>query len=230
MSRARLVCSAILLMFAIMFTFKHHLGYSVGDTILSHLGVSPYTKSYISGVHVTFFVGIGLIWCGYYVVRRELMQAYPRLAKKLWLVVLLVIVSYPYVSDKMMYLTKWGATGMDGVYFVRDESSCIYNVQESGVTGAACTITLKNYGRHDVSVALKPDLARTYGNQDDPLFNTLNSVELGPVHLDLKAHAAFSGRLVFKGQAKAPFQVGGRLTDIVFDVTADGKDIVLEEP
>ncbi|KMV00662.1 hypothetical protein ACS72_03340 [Acinetobacter sp. VT 511] len=138
------------------------LGFSVGDTMLSAIGISPYTTSYLSGVHITLFLGLGIFACGFYLTRKEIGKSFPGLAKGLWIVVIAIVLSYSYMTDKFMYVAKWGATGINAVSYVQNASSCTFNVLKTGETRATCDLTLKNYGRDSVSAVLLPDLARSY--------------------------------------------------------------------
>ncbi|MFB8373416.1 hypothetical protein ACWIE6_06395 [Paenibacillus taichungensis] len=228
MSRTRLVFSAMLLLFGIIFTFKHHLGFSVGDTMLSAIGMSPYTTSYVSGVHITIFFGMGILACSYYLTRKEIMPLYPVLAKRLWLIVLAIVLSYSYMTDKLMYVAKWGASGINGVSYVQNDSSCTYDVLDNGITRVNCDLTLKNYTRESVAAVLLPDLARSYKHHDDPLYESLQSVELKPVHIEIEPYGTFKGQLAFSGLADSPLQVNGKLTDIVLDVAVDGENTVFD--
>ncbi|MFS0869835.1 hypothetical protein [Paenibacillus xylanilyticus] len=228
MSRTKLAFSAILLLFAIIFTFNHHLGYSVGDRMLSKMGLSPYTTAYVSGVHITIFIGLGLLGCSFYLTRKVIMPSYPRFAKRLWLIVVVIILSYSYITDKVMYVAKWGSTGVHGVSYLQNDSSCMYRVSREGSTIVSCDLTLKNYSRQPVAAVLLPDLARSYRQQDDPLYDALKSVELTPAHLEIKPHGTFSGKIAFSGVAQSPLQVKGKLVDIVLDVEVEGQNIVFD--
>ncbi|MFC9707860.1 hypothetical protein JNUCC31_26520 [Paenibacillus sp. JNUCC31] len=228
MSRTRLVFSVMFLMFGIIFTFKHHLGFSVGDTMLSAIGLSPYTTSYASGVHITLFLGMGILACSYYVTRQEMMPFYPSLAKRLWLIVLVIVLSYSYMTDKLMYVAKWGASGINGVSYVQNNSSCTYDVLDNGITRVNCDLTLKNYSREPVAAVLLPDLARSYKFKDDPLYESLNSVRLTPVNVEIEPYGTFKGQLAFSGLAESPLQVKGKLIDIVLDVAVDGENTVFD--
>jgi len=227
-SRTKLAFSAILLLFAIIFTFNHHLGYSVGDRLLSKMGLSPYTTAYMSGVHITLFIGLGLLGCSFYLTRKEIKSSYPRLARQLWLIVMVIILSYSYITDKVMYVAKWGSTGIHGVSYLQNDSSCMYEVALDGHTRVSCDLTLKNYSRQPVAAVLLPDLARSYRQQDDPLYEALKSVELEPVHLEIKPHGTFVGKLAFSGSAQSPLQVKGKLKDIVLDVEVEGQNMVFD--
>ncbi|MEO2204179.1 hypothetical protein ABGV42_10520 [Paenibacillus pabuli] len=228
MSRTKLAFSAILLLFAIIFTFNHHLGYSVGDRLLSKMGLSPYTTAYMSGVHITLFIGLGLLGCSFYLTRKEIKSSYPRLARQLWLIVMVIILSYSYITDKVMYVAKWGSTGIHGVSYLQNDSSCMYEVALDGHTRVSCDLTLKNYSRQPVAAVLLPDLARSYRQQDDPLYEALKSIELEPVHLEIKPHGTFVGKLAFSGSAQSPLQVKGKLKDIVLDVEVEGQNMVFD--
>ncbi|MGC5771336.1 hypothetical protein [Paenibacillus pabuli] len=228
MSRTRLVFSVMFLMFGIIFTFKHHLGFSVGDTMLSAMGLSPYTTAYVRGVHITLFLGMGLLACSYYLTRQEMMPFYPSLAKRLWLIVLVIVFSYSYMTDKLMYVAKWGASGINGVSYVQNKSSCTYDVLDNGITRVNCDLTLKNYSREPVAAVLLPDLARSYKFKDDPLYESLSSVRLKPVNVEIEPYGTFKGQLAFSGLAECPLQVKGKLIDIVLDVAVDGENTVFD--
>lgn len=228
MSRTRLVFSGALLLFAIIFTVNHHLGFSVGDTMLSAIGISPYTTSYLSGVHITLFLGLGIFACGFYLTRKEIGKSFPALAKGLWIVVIAIVLSYSYMTDKFMYVAKWGASGINAVSYVQNASSCTFNVLKTGETRATCDLTLKNYGRDSVSAVLLPDLARSYKLKDDPLLEALQSVQLRPVHVEIERHGTFTGKLEFYGKAESPLFVNGKLMDIVLDVGVDGANTVFD--
>ncbi|PQP80025.1 hypothetical protein C0Q44_29720, partial [Paenibacillus sp. PCH8] len=193
MSRTRLVFSAALLLFAIIFTFNHHLGFSVGDTLLSAIGISPYTKSYLSGVHITLFLGLGIFACGFYLTRKEIARSLPGLAKWLWVLVLVIVLSYSFMTDKLMYIAKWGADGIHGISYVQNTSSCTYDVLDDGEARATCELTLKNYSGASVAAMLLPDLASSYWNQDDPLYVSLQSVRLQPIHIEIGPQETFTG-------------------------------------
>ncbi|CAI6028672.1 hypothetical protein PAECIP112173_00547 [Paenibacillus sp. JJ-100] len=222
MSRTRLVFSGALLLFAIIFTFKHHLGFSVGDSLLSSIGISPYTTSYLSGVHITMFFGLGILACGYYLTRKEMMLEFPILARRLWIAVLVLIISYSYVTDKVMYVVKWGAGGMNGIAYMQNNSSCVYDVSSNGETLAICELTLKNYSSSPVVAMVKPDLAGSYHNEDDPLSNSLRSVQLKAIPIQIEPRTTYTGKLEFSGVAECPLQVRGRLNDVVLNVAVDG--------
>ncbi|WFR61916.1 hypothetical protein P9222_26950 [Paenibacillus amylolyticus] len=228
MPRTRLVFSVVLLLFAIIFTFNHHLGFSVGDTMLSAIGISPYTTSYLSGVHITLFLGLGIFACGYYLTRKEIGKWFPGFAKGLWIVVLAIVLSYSYMTDKFMYVAKWGVSGIDAISYEQNSSSCTYNVLKTGETRATCDLTLKNYGGEVLSVSLIPDLASSYKFKGDPLLEALQSVQLRPVHIEIERHGTFKGELDFYGKAESPLFVSGKLMDIVLDVSVDGANTVFD--
>lgn len=229
MSRTRLVFSGALLLFAIIFTFKHHLGFSVGDSLLLSLGISPYTTSYLSGVHITMYFGLGMLACGYYLTRKEIVCDFPLLAKTLWIAVLVVIFSYSFMTDKLMYVVKWGAKGMSSISYMQNDSSCTYDVSANGQALASCELTLKNYSNSAVVAKVKPDLAGSYHNQDDPLSNSLKSVRLEPMPIEIEPRKTFTGKLEFSGVAECPLEVRGNLKDIVLDVAVDGTNSVLDD-
>jgi len=196
--------------------------------MLSAIGISPYTTSYLSGVHITLFLGLGIFACGFYLTRKEIWKSFPGLAQGLWIVVLAIVLSYSYMTDKFMYIAKWGASGIEGVSYVQNTSSCSYNVLKTGETRASCDLTLKNYGRDAVSAVLLPDLGRSYKFKDDPLLEVLQSVQLRPVHIEIERHGTFTGKLEFYGKAESPLLVSGKLMDIVLDVGVDGVNTVFD--
>ncbi|MGQ8871654.1 hypothetical protein [Paenibacillus sp. TSA_86.1] len=228
MSRTRLAFSVSLLLFAVIFTFKHHLGFSVGDSLLSFIGISPYTTSYLSGVHITMYFGLGMLACGYYLTRKEIMRKFPLLARTLWIGVLIIIFSYSYMTDKLMYVVKWEATGVSSLSYMQNDSSCTYDVSSNGQAFATCKLTLKNYSSSAVAAMVKPDLAESYSNQDDPLSNSLKSVQLQAESIQIKPRATFTGKLEFSGVAKCPLEVSGNLKGIVLDVAVDGTDTIFD--
>ncbi|WP_434751783.1 hypothetical protein [Paenibacillus amylolyticus] len=228
MSRTRLVFSVALLLFAVIFTFKHHLGFSVGDSLLLFVGISPYTTSYLSGVHITMYFGLGMLACGYYLTRKEIMCKFPLLAKTLWMGVLIIIFSYSYMTDKLMYVVKWEATGVNSLSYMQNDSSCTYDVSSNGQAFATCKLTLKNYSSSAVAAMIKPDLAESYHNQDDPLSNSLKSVQLQAESIQIKPRTTFTGKLEFSGVAKCPLEVSGNLKGIVLDVAVDGTDTIFD--
>jgi hypothetical protein len=73
-----------------------------------------------------------------------------------------------------------------------------------------------------------PDLAGSYKHHDDPLYESLQSVELKPVHIEIEPYGTFKGQLAFSGLADSPLQVNGKLTDIVLDVAVDGENTVFD--
>ncbi|KAA8784516.1 hypothetical protein ABIE27_002383 [Paenibacillus sp. 4624] len=228
MSRTRLVFSGGLLLFAIIFTFKHHLGFSVGDSLLLFIGISPYTTSYLSGVHITMYFGLGMLACGYYLTRKEIMCKFPLVAKTLWIAVLSIIFCYSFMTDKLMYVVKWGATGMNSISYMQNDSSCTYDVSSNGYALATCELTLKNYSNSAVAVMIKPDLYGSYSNQDDPLSESLQSVHLEAKPIRIEPRKTFTGTLEFSGVAESPLEVRGNLKDIVLDVAVDGRNTVFD--
>lgn len=228
MSRTRLVFSGGLLLFAIIFTFKHHLGFSVGDSLLLSIGISPYTTSYLSGVHITMYFGLGMLACGYYLTRKEIMCEFPLVARTLWIAVLTIIFCYSFMTDKLMYVVKWGATGMNSISYLQNDSSCTYDVSSNGYALATCELTLKNYSNSAVAVMVKPDLYGSYSNQDDPLSESLHSVQLEAKPIQIEPRKTFTGTLEFSGVAESPLEVRGRLKDIVLDVAVDGRNTVFD--
>ncbi|WP_342555365.1 hypothetical protein [Paenibacillus sp. FSL R7-0652] len=228
MRRIRLAFSGTLLLFAIIFTFKHHLGFSVGDSLLLSIGISPYTTSYLSGVHITIYFGLGMLACGYYLTRKEMMHKFPLMARTLWIAVLIIIFSYSYMTDKLMYVVKWGSTGMSSISYMQNDSSCTYDVSSNGQALATCKLTLKNYSSSAVAAMVKPDLAGSYRKQDDPLSASLQSVELQAIPIRIEPRKTFTGKLEFSGMAACPLQVSGNLNDIVLDVAVDGTNTVFD--
>ncbi|PYE52306.1 hypothetical protein HUB98_27445 [Paenibacillus barcinonensis] len=228
MSRTRLVFSGGLLVFAIIFTFNHHLGFSVGDSLLLSIGISPYTKSYVSGVHITIFFGLGMLACGYYLARKEIMLRYPLVARTLWIAVVIVVSSYSFMTDKLMYVVKWGATGLNGISYTQNNSSCTYHVHPNGRVHATCELTLKNYSSSSIAAMVKPDLAGSYRHDDDALSESLHSVALSAVPVKLEPRMTFTGTLEFSGLAKRPLEVSGKLDEIVLDVAVDGSNTVFD--
>ncbi|WP_338543033.1 hypothetical protein [Paenibacillus tundrae] len=228
MSRAKLTFSIIFLLFSIIFTFNHHLGFSVGDTILSKVGLLPYTTTYVRGVHITLFIGLGMLVCSYFITRKLLGSSFPRLASKLWLMVLVIVLSYSFITDKVMYVVKWNATGTNAVSYVQNQSSCMYDVVDDGDTLASCYLIIKNYSGQLVVAMVKPDLARSYRNQDDPLYESLSSVELKPVRIEIEPRSTFAGQLAFSGLAGSPLPFQGKLHDIVLDIGIEGQNIVFD--
>ncbi|MCK6074156.1 hypothetical protein [Paenibacillus silvae] len=228
MSGTRLVFSGGLLLFAIIFTCNHHLGFSVGDSLLLSIGISPYTKAYVSGVHITVFFGLGMLACGYYLARKEIMTKYPLVAKTLWIAVVILISNYSFMTDKLMYVVKWGATGLSSISYSQNDSTCTYQVYADGQAHATCELLLKNYSSSAVAAMVKPDLAGSYRYQDDPLSESLQSVELNAIPVKLEPRMTFSGKLEFSGLAQRPLQVSGKLDDIVLDVAVDGTNTVFD--
>ncbi|WKL01094.1 hypothetical protein Q0F98_30515 [Paenibacillus amylolyticus] len=70
-------------------------------------------------------------------------KSFPGLAKGLWIVVIAIVLSYSYMTDKFMYVAKWGASGINAVSYVQNASSCTFNVLKTGETRATCDLTLK---------------------------------------------------------------------------------------
>lgn len=111
---------------------------------------------------------------------------------------------------------------------MQNDSSCTYQVSPNGQALATCELTLKNYGSSAVAAMVKPDSAGSYRYQDDPLSESLQSVELNAIPVKLEPRTKFTGKLEFSGLAQRPLQVSGKLHDIVLDVAVDGTNTVFD--
>ena len=105
---------------------------------------------YFSIYHILFkwcshhdVLWLGMLACGYYLTRKEIMFTFPLVAKTLWIAVLAIILCYSFMTDKLMYVVKWGATGMNSISYMQNDSSCTYDVSSNGHALATCTLTLK---------------------------------------------------------------------------------------
>ncbi|MFN2747843.1 hypothetical protein ACINLE_20505 [Bacillus sp. z60-18] len=140
-----------LMVFGLLLCAKTHRQVSAGEAVL-HFWGGPVQSS--AGLHYVSLAGLLLMITGFALTSlyyREV--AWIRL--KLFLLIIGFTAVYPLLTEQLMFLLKWNASGRDTVEYIQQASSCEYDGDEEG-GNMDCTVKLNNDGKETELVMLTP--------------------------------------------------------------------------
>lgn len=112
------------------------------------------TTATIGRIHITVLLGLLLLIVGIVGAVKHYRNRYPKILSRTIIGCLALIIIYPFITEKAMFLIKYNSSGIHSLDYTKKDSHCSYNTNNNQVT-ATCTFTLYNYGVAD-EVRLKP--------------------------------------------------------------------------
>lgn len=190
----------------------HHLKYSVGDTLFTALGISPWSNgSSNTGLHFPVIIGTILLAIGITGIYRSYRSKYPRILRWLILGSIAFFLVFPSISEAAMYVVKHNAQGDDSVDVT--VASCRYNINDKQ-TEAECTFTLFNYGKAE-SLTIRPIFTKQ--------MNGLTDMKFEKNELSMDRHSKFDGTMKFQGRLPNEAGISGWSSQVEMEVEVQNK-------
>lgn len=208
----------LLTLFSLVFTLNHHLGYSLADSFLIKLGIPTWSNEYGTGInfHYTILIGLPLFWIGYKYSRFYLNNIYPVFMRRLIFICIAFIFVYPAVTDKMMYLIKFNATGVDAVTYYQRESKCTFHSNPETLGNMSCNLILVNYSGKSMVISVKPNIAKT--NYWKDIKKYFEGIELEPESIQLLPRSKINIGTAFKFKQTNHFNGSGSIENVAVDI------------
>lgn len=131
---------------------EHHMGDSLGAGLFRAVGVSPWTGDNDTGLRLPVVLGAILVIIGLVGATKALRQRVPNILGILAISAILFIVSFPFVSEKAMFLAHYNSDSIDSIDIT--DGQCSYSAEDRSAQ-AICSFTLYNYGKRE-SVVIRP--------------------------------------------------------------------------
>lgn len=112
------------------------------------------TTATIGRIHITVLLGLLLLIVGIVGTVRNYRNRYPKILSRTIIGCLVLIIIYPFMTEKAMFLIKYNSSGIHSLDYTKKDSQCSYTTNSNQVT-ATCSFTLYNYGIEN-EVTLKP--------------------------------------------------------------------------
>lgn len=132
----------------------HHLGYSFGDDLFRWIGISPWTDVRNTGLHLPVILGFLLLFLGVCNVAIIYRPRYPKIMSRLIIGCIAFIMIFPFITEKLFFLTYFNSTGTSSVVYSKKDSQCNYS-DEGKKVKAVCKLNIYNYGKLD-NVSIRP--------------------------------------------------------------------------
>ncbi|OPH60349.1 hypothetical protein BC351_17785 [Paenibacillus ferrarius] len=208
----------LLILFSLVFTLNHHLGYSLADSCLIKLGIPTWSNEYEPGIniHYTMFIGLPLFLIGYKYSRFYLNNVYPSFMRRLIFIVIAFIFVYPTVTDKMMYLIKFNSSGLDAITYYQKKSKCTFHSNPETLGSMSCNLTLVNYSGKSMVISVIPNIAKT--NYWKDMKESFEGIELEPVSIQLSPRSKLNMGIYFKFKQISQFNGSGSIENVALDI------------
>lgn len=149
------ILSIALLIFAFMFGVTTPSGYCLGDSIIRALGFKAWSmesaEHITNGFHYTFLFSLAFAILGYAGAKYNLKEIFPKLAKKLPLIVIIL-----FFTSTLLFTWGYGlvlsfSKGVNAVDYVPAQSNCNFaSDQFTDLVSYSYQITLKNHSNNAV--------------------------------------------------------------------------------
>jgi len=146
----------VILLLGLLMISKNHLDKSLGDYLFKLIGLFPWTDTDETGLHLSAFLGFVLLLFGVSGTVRTYRPRFPKILSRLIIGCIAVVLIFPTVSEKTMFLLKHNSKGIDSLDFSIKDSKCNIQTVES-IVKTNCSFTIYNYGTED-EVLIKPIL------------------------------------------------------------------------
>lgn len=190
---------------------NHHLGYAFGDDLFRWIGIPPWTDGKSTGLHLPVVLALLLLIFGVVGVSRVYRPRYPKIMSRLIIGCIVFIMIFPFITENLLFLTKYNSTGVSSVAFSKKDSQCKYETEDKTVE-IECQLNLYNYGKEH-SITIRPLL-------DDGVMQ----FEIEPQTIFLVPRAQSNQSWVFYGKImnRDISSAGGWGNDIGVEIEIDG--------
>lgn len=186
-----------------------HLGMSFGERIFRAMGISPWTEKGDWGFNLPTILGLLLLITGIAGTERSYRHIYPKILSRLLIGCFVVILIFPFVTEKMMGLIKYNTSGTTSLDYDSKESHCTYYSQEMQVE-ARCTLVIYNYGKEqDIKVK--------------PVLSSATEIQLEPVIFAIRPHQKNEVAVNFHGVQTVGIGGSGSFQGVGAEIEVDGK-------
>ncbi|AWP30170.1 hypothetical protein B9D94_27705 [Paenibacillus sp. Cedars] len=203
----------------LLFISNHHLGYSFGDDLFRWAGIPPWTQQGVYGFHLPVIAGLILLMVGIPWVSRMYRPRYPKIMGRVLIGCVAWIVLFPFVSEQVMYLVKYNASGISSVSYSKKDSKCDYRTRNETIL-ADCQIHIYSYG-NESQVAVRP-LSSEIGGKMVEFERKVVAVRPRD---KTKVSETFEGSVA---QPDSPMSMSGGAREPGIELTVDGRSKVME--
>jgi len=133
---------------------NHHLGYSLGDSLLQAIGIPPWIGSDRQKLHVSAITLILVFLFAAVMAVRYYRPTVPRIISRIAIACIAFGIVFPYATEKVIVLVKLNSTSSDSIDYLND-SKCTFSQLSPDRMQANCSLTLFNYGKVE-SVTITP--------------------------------------------------------------------------
>ncbi|BBI33750.1 hypothetical protein [Cohnella abietis] len=174
---------AVLLMLLIVFA-KHHLHYSIADTLMRAVGLSPWSNAkYNTGVYIPNVVGLIVIGFVIILTSNYYRPLNPKILRTLILSSIAFAMIFPFVTEQTLFLVKHNSSGIHSFDYDREKSRCSYSSKDNSVI-AKCDIAYFNYGKEN-NITIKPFFKRRNDGE-----NLISSMEFEARNISISPHTS----------------------------------------
>lgn len=164
------ICSFLIIFFSLVSGIQLSNGWTFGDYIFKFLNQPPWSNG-SSGTHYSVIATLILLLVGVICLRFLLESAPSKLAKRLNVITLIMILGWPFFTYAGQQLVMRYSTGLNAIEYNRKISSCNLSVRDDGRILVLADLVLTNHGEKPVTFYIKiqsptkdDELKRFFGN------------------------------------------------------------------
>jgi hypothetical protein len=184
----------------------HHLDESVGDSLFRAVGLSPWTGSNNTGLHIPVIIGIPLLLVGIFGAVSVYRGRYPKIGSFLAISCIVFALVFGAIAEKTMFLVKRNALDAASVNIAN--SNCQFSSEQDELL-LTCTFTVYNYGKVE-KIQLAPIIPDWIKEDRFP--------DVSSAELDLRKRSKGTYTIQFTSALKSNSSFSGGISDIPFEV------------
>lgn len=115
------IISVVLLFWSIILSIETPYNRPVGDIIFEALGLQSWSNGY-TGLHYTLIYSILIFIIGFIGVNLFLKEKHPRFVKRLPVILIIFLISYPILTSTVVKIIKSNSTGLYAIHYLKKDS------------------------------------------------------------------------------------------------------------
>lgn len=140
---------------AFIMIYETDFSKSFGDKFLDGIGLKAWSNGN-TGLHYTFFLFISMVVAGYTGTRHFLKDEYPKIAKRMPVIIILLLLFTQPVMSSVNGVVKSYSKGLNAIEYISDGSKMDFKSNEDDThLRFDCSINLKNYGQEKLVFYIK---------------------------------------------------------------------------
>lgn len=144
-----------IIILAFIMIYEIDFNRSIGDRFLNGIGLKAWSNGN-TGLHYTFFLFISMVVAGYMGVKDYLKDECPNIAKRLPVIIVVLLLFTQPVMSSVYEVSKSYAKGLNAIEYISDGSNGTFKSNEDDKhLRFDCSIALKNHGKEELDFYIK---------------------------------------------------------------------------